>query len=60
MLELSNFKGALKIDFSSGQPGRHTSENLSLYSLTRVMLSEVCNYFVTNLLCKTVDFVDDK
>jgi hypothetical protein len=25
-----------------------------------VMLIEVCNYFVTNLLCKTIGFVDGK
>jgi hypothetical protein len=29
-------------------------------ALTTVMLKEICNYFVSNLFCKTSRFVDDK
>jgi hypothetical protein len=33
---------------------------LSLGRLTTVMIMEVCNYFVSNFLCRVADFVDDK
>jgi len=61
MLELSNFKRAPKIDFSTAHPGRQTGKKiLSLDCLTTVMLKEVWNYFVRNLLCMTASFVDGK
>jgi hypothetical protein len=55
---VNNFKRAPKIDFSTAHPGRQTSKFLGC--LTTVILKEVRNYFVINLFCMTVGFVDDK
>jgi hypothetical protein len=40
--------------------GAKLSKIPSLRCLTTAMLWEVCNYFVSNLLCKIVGFVDVK